>query len=148
MSYTPFGVCRERITPEVLMKQSTGGARSLCRIECKELVDKHHAIMSKTTPNDQYRWIEVLIAGTHASILPKTLCNVFGRGLNDLIPSRPGRFSNSGQVSTVGVPHNDQILSSWSKSVLPGRIGLRVNISAKMHLEEHSKSTGLATTAS
>lgn len=129
------------------MKQSTGSARSLCRIECKELVDKHHAIVSKTTPNDQYRRIEVFIAGTHASILPKTLCNVFGRGLNDLIPSRPGRFSNSGHVSTVGVPHNDQIFSSWSKSVLPGRIGLRVNISAKMHLEERSKPTGLVTTA-
>jgi len=78
-------------------------------------------------------------SGTHASILPKTLCNVFGRDLNVLIPSRPGRFSKSGQVSTVGVPHNDQIFSSWSKSVLPGRIGFRVNISAKIHLGECSK---------
>jgi hypothetical protein len=147
MSYAPFRVCRERVTPEVLMEQSTGGGRSLCGIECEELVDKHHAIVSKTIPNDQYRRVEVLIARTHASILPKTLCNVFGRALNDLIPSRPGRFSKSGQVSTVGAPHNDQIFSSWSKSVPPGRIGFRVNISAKMHLEGRSKPTGLVATA-
>jgi len=147
MAYAPFRVCRERITPEILMKQSIGGGRSFCRIECKELVDKHHAIVRKTTPIDQYRRVEMSIAGTHASILPKTLCNVFGLGLNDLIPSRPGRFSKSGQVSTVGVPHNDQIFSSWSKSVPPGRIGFRVNISDKMHLGSHSKPAGVGAAA-
>ena len=139
MSYALFGVCREGIAPEVLMKQCIGGGGSLCRIECKELVDNHHAIVRETITGDQYRRIEEFMVGTHASILPKTFCNVFGRDLNVLTPSRPGRFSKSGQVSTVGVPHNDQIFSSWSKSVLPGRIGFRVNISAKIQLEERSK---------
>jgi hypothetical protein len=50
MSYALFRVCRERVAPEVLMKQSIGGGWSLRRIKGKELVDKHHAIMRKTAP--------------------------------------------------------------------------------------------------
>ena len=58
-----------------------------------------------------------------------------GNMLKRLTPSHPGRVSKLGQLIWVGVPQSCQILSSWSRSEDPGRMGFLENISPRTHLK-------------
>ena len=60
--------------------------------------------------------------------------NRLGYKGNRLTPSHPGRVSKFGQVIWFGVPHNCQILSNWSRSEVPGKMGRRQNISPRTQL--------------
>lgn len=66
----------------------------------------------------------------------RTLPTIF-RPISGLTPSKPGNSLHPGQLSSSGVPHNSQILSNWSRSLLPHKIGRRVHISPIIHPTPH-----------
>ncbi len=48
-----------------------------------------------------------------------------------------GSLLNPGQIRSLGVPSKEKILCSCSISAFPGKSGLRVSSSAKMHPTDH-----------
>ena len=50
-------------------------------------------------------------------------------------PSQPGSSLQPGMLVSLGEPTRAKMRMHWSMSVLPSRMGLRSNISAKTHLD-------------
>lgn len=53
-----------------------------------------------------------------------------------LLFSQPGSSDHPGMLSSVGFPMSLKILTHWSTSDRPSRMGLRSNISPKMQLDD------------